>query len=100
MGRVDRSPGSDAPLRPFPTVSRQWVAFSHRSFSASLQSRGRLRHHTGFPFTQARYVWRTLRDEFEGVKRRRSSARRQLQLLPQTEPTSPTQIESHEVAQQ
>jgi len=60
---VGRSPGSDAPLRPFPTVkSRQWVAFSHRSISASLQSRGRLRLHTGFPITQARYVGGTLRN--------------------------------------
>ena len=53
--RAGRSPGSDAPLRPFPTVaSRQWVASRHRSIGASLQSRGRLRHHTGFPITQAR----------------------------------------------
>ena len=62
--RAGRSPGSDAPLRPFPTVaSRQWVASSHRSINTSLQSRGRLRHHTGFPITQARYVVGNLREE-------------------------------------
>ena len=54
MGRVGRSPGSDAPLRPFPTVARQWVALATAASLHSLQSRGRLRHFTGFPFTQAR----------------------------------------------